>query len=835
MLTLFGKIELEYPAMLCFLAVLPVIGYFAYRTGVTSTKGQRWGSVVCRSLIVVLLVVAFAGTSYRWKSEQRFVIFATDISRSVSGESREAAKQFITEALEHRDEHQSAFFSFAGLPGDLGPEETAGAEGLDELVSDPASAVNTALASIPSVFVPQIVLLSDGNETSGDLAKAALASDVPISVLPLKAFPFDEACVTEVIAPAQASRFADTPVEVVVQSNHEDKGASVELSLNGNSAASRQFALSLGENRIRFEVPINAAQDTVIQAKLTAANDTITENNQRRTTVFAAKRVRVLLVDAEPGSAAPLQAVLAGQGFDVTLRGPGQLNAADDSLAAYDLVILSDVQPNSLAADQLDALDRYVGELGGGLTVLGGEKTFGEADYRGSVLERMLPVKAVEMVETKKTVMAMMLVIDRSGSMVEERRMDLAKQAAKLSVGVLNPHDKAGVMAFSDFPKWVAELAPVSDKSDLLRRIDTLQPGGQTNMFQAVERAFLALEQTIADRRHMILLTDGIPAPGDYCKIAGKMAAAGVTLSTVSISRGAEQDLLKKMANIVGGRHRHCDDPADVPNILVQETRAATSEGGLRDFRPFVLRSLPGLNVAEAPPLGGYVPTSPKQDAEPLLMAGPDPLRTWWRYGAGVTVAFTSDAKDRWAKRWLAWPGYTDFWKRLVRHAARRPGPSPLDVRMRRSRGNIAVTLDAVNEDLTYANTAQVSIELVKPRQEPLNVRQIAPGRHQAQITIESDGEYQVEASFEAGSQESFRERRSMFIDYPDELNLKTTNEALLKSVAAATGGTYAPKPADMFTPDGRTVDQRTSLWFWLVLAATLLLVVDVGLRRLRF
>jgi Ca-activated chloride channel homolog len=127
---------------------------------------------------------------------------------------------------------------------------------------------------------------------------------------------------------------------------------------------------------------------------------------------------------------------------------------------------------------------------GGGLIVTGGNETYGESVYRGSGLEALLPVTAAEAIETRKPVVAIVLVIDRSGSMVEENRMELAKLAAKQSVQVLDPQDKAGVMAFSDAPLWVAEIEPVGDKVPLLRKIDTLQPAGQTNMYQAVERAF---------------------------------------------------------------------------------------------------------------------------------------------------------------------------------------------------------------------------------------------------------------------------------------------------------------------------------------------------------
>jgi uncharacterized protein with von Willebrand factor type A (vWA) domain len=103
----------------------------------------------------------------------------------------------------------------------------------------------------------------------------------------------------------------------------------------------------------------------------------------------------------------------------------------------------------------------------------------------------------------------------------------LAKTAARQSIELLDPLDQAGVMAFSDGPLWVAEMQLVGEqqRQQLLQAIDTLQPAGQTNMYGAVERAFLALNQTVADRRYMILLTDGIPSSGDYLKIAERMAS----------------------------------------------------------------------------------------------------------------------------------------------------------------------------------------------------------------------------------------------------------------------------------------------------------------------
>ena len=74
--------------------------------------------------------------------------------------------------------------------------------------------------------------------------------------------------------------------------------------------------------------------------------------------------------------------------------------------------------------------------------------------------------------------------IDRSASMLQENRLELAKTAAKQAVELLTPVDKAGVLAFGSNSEWISEIYPCSDKDkpELLRRISTLKAEGQTNM-----------------------------------------------------------------------------------------------------------------------------------------------------------------------------------------------------------------------------------------------------------------------------------------------------------------------------------------------------------------
>lgn len=837
---LLAALEFEYPLRLCWLAVAPVIVYFAFRSWTLASRRRRIASLVCRLLVLALAVLALAGLVRRSSGPQRMVVFATDVSRSAAG-SRAVAEQFLAAARREQGAHRAAFLTFADRPGPLAALPQPGDETLAVTASNPAAAVQWAAAAIPAEYVPGVVLLSDGLQTVGDLAQAAAGLGVPVAVVPLPAFADAEVCVSELLAPATAVPGAEVPVEVVLRANRA-MTVTLELHGDGGLAARSELALHPGENRTRLQVPwvgVPTAPSVTFTARVTADQDAIGENNQRRVKVHAGRRTQILLVAAEAAAADPLADVLRRQGIEAAVQRPAQLAAAADAFEAFDALLLCEVASRDLTAAQLEALGRYVHDLGGGLIVMGGEPTFGEAAFRDTPLERLLPVTAAVATETEKAVLAMVLVIDRSGSMEEDRRLDLAKEAAKQAVRVLDAHDKAGVIAFSDDSEWIAPLARVADTSDLLRRIDTLTAYGQTNMYQGVMRAVLALEQTVADRRHMILLTDGIPSPGDYREIAQRMAAAGITLSTVSISAGAEQDMLKEMADIARGRHHHCNDPSDVPRILVQETRVVAADETQREFRPFALRTLPGLEIASAPPLLAYARTNPKPDAEPLLFAvAGHPLLCWWRHGAGVSLALTSAVDHRSASSWHAWPGYGAFWARLVRHVTRPSAASPLRLAAVRTGDSIAVSVDWVGSDGRYVTGGALEARVTQAGGEsrPLDLAPVAPGRYAATFAIAADepAEYEIRVT-SADAGESAVAVQTVFVDYPDELHVREADEELLRQVAEATGGVFQPDAAAIFAPDERTVARVIPLWSYLLTAALLLFVADVALRRLRF
>ena len=116
------------------------------------------------------------------------------------------------------------------------------------------------------------------------------------------------------------------------------------------------------------------------------------------------------------------------------------------------------------------------------------------------------------------------------------------------------------------------------------------------------------------------------------------------------------------------------------------------------------------------------------------------PLLAETRYGLGKTVAFLSDAKNRWAADWLAWPGYGKFWAQVVRDAARGAATQEFAWQVTRHGGEGLLKLTALTADGTFRNDLWPKARVRRPDGESTVVvlRQSAPGTYSARIALEA-------------------------------------------------------------------------------------------------
>ncbi len=289
--------------------------------------------------------------------------------------------------------------------------------------------------------------------------------------------------------------------------------------------------------------------------------DRFPENNRYAVTIAVPGRPSVLYVEGNPQRATYLAQRALAQDFDIipTSAGPrasSRPRSASD-LERYGFVILSDAPAEQVSLTQQDAIEQYVRDLGGGFLFAGGENGYCLGGWYHTTIERILPIRMDAEKRRDEPGVAMVLVIDRSGSM-SGLPLEMAKAAARATADTLLAEDDLlEVVAF----RFAADLRIVEDdesggkhRARIQSDIARIVPGGGTEIFGALDAAYQSLTVTAARRKHIILLTDGQAPQNGIRDLAQAMAAEGITVSTVGLGAGVDETLLRMIGDLGGGR-----------------------------------------------------------------------------------------------------------------------------------------------------------------------------------------------------------------------------------------------------------------------------------------
>ncbi|MEC9071811.1 MAG: VWA domain-containing protein, partial [Myxococcota bacterium] len=564
-------------------------------------------------------------------------------------------------------------------------------------------------------------------------------------------------------------------------------------------------------------------------------------------------RSRVLVVEGERRFRRNLVAALE-EDFDVELRGAEGVPSTVGDARDFDLILVSDVPRyrayggENLGASHVRALETYVRE-GGALVMTGGENSFGPGGYGGTPLERrLLPVHLD--VETQEDVpsLALMLVIDRSGSM-SGPKITLAKEAARATMDVLQPSDMLGVMAFDSAPHTVVRLQRAANRLRITDSLSKLRPGGGTSIFPALDKAYEALEGVEAKVKHIILLTDGVSSHrGQVLDLVNQRARSKTTVSSVAVGLGSDQGLLMQIAEVGGGRYYFTDRPDNIPKLFLKEASEVTRRSLVEDrFRARVVRRhrhlqiFKGLDMGRAPPLLGYVSTRPKRAAEVLMVTHTgEPLLARWRLGLGQVAVWTSDVKNKWGHYWLKWSGFAQLWRQLIRETRRVEKQDPtLDLSLDIAEGTLSVAVDAIDEADRFMDDLESEVVVEGPtgKEETVALRQTAPGRYEGSLPVTAYGPYTARGGHHTPGEEeatAYRSFATAVWPYPSELLVGEPDLEPLKTLSAATGGVCDPSLPQLFDTGGQRLPRPSPHWPLGVFIALAAVLADVLLRRIR-
>jgi Mg-chelatase subunit ChlD len=847
--------EFAQPAWLALIAVLllPVV-LTIRRAGRARFRLVTAG--VLRMLALAALVVALAGPLAGSGTRHTDVVFALDLSSSIARESITEALDFVNRARES----PAARIGLVVFGADASVESLVrrGSEPSREITAhveragtDIGRAIEVAIGAFPAGSHRRVVLLSDGRENLGDARSAAAVArslGVEIDTVALERSSLrKEIYVRGVTVPPRVRLHEPFTVQAVVRST---EAARAHLVIMRNGVLLREFPIELepGENVYSLVEQADTQGLREYEAIINSDADSEQANNRYQAYVQVTGAPKVLHVVDEPETGRYLSAALKAQGLAVDEVRATALPANLHELIDYDLVILDNVSGFDLSLAKMALLEYYVRDAGGGVIKIGGDRSYGAGGYLGTPVEQLLPVTMNVKTEIKIPSLSVVFVLDRSGSMGSktggEDKLTIAKRAALSSIELLKPLDRVGVLAFDSGREWVVPMTEVGVRRPIAEKLRDLKVGGGTDLYPALEEAHRVMRNERAKVKHMIVLSDGLTeGEKNFGPLAARIAADGITMSTVAMGADADRPLMASLAELGKGRYYHTDDPRNVPRIFTSETMTITRdlvvEGDIRPRRDQAAELIAGFDADAFPALGGYQRTYAKPAAQ-VLLAGrdDDPLLVSWRYGLGKAVAFTSDLSGRWGRQWVEWPAFGRFVSQMARWTMRRSGNETFVPRFQWHGQRGEMSVDVLDRDDRFVNGLKMEASLMDPsrRAGRVELEQVAPGRYRGKFPVPRAGRYFITLTGRDGAVQVGPTTFGLAVPYSSEYLDLGVDPRLLRDIASITGGRLLPLSAASLSavtaPSPQASGPLSRVWWPFFLAALIFLVAEVAVRR---
>lgn len=839
------SLEFARPLLLLLLpAYIALIYLIDRRGGRRSRRIKHRVARVMRCLLTCLCVLALAAPSVVLPGGQQAVWILADASASARG-MQDQMTQSVRTALENKDASVNA--GVIAFGGNAMVEKPLAQDGtyngvttaVDAQASDLPSALTLASALLPEDAQGRIVVLSDGaTEDVRAAAQQLAARGVTVDFQSFSGDALPDAQISQLNVPSRVYQGQSFTVTVQVTANHDTAGTLV-LYQNRTPVSSREVTLRRGDNTFTFR---DTAADTGVvtyEARLISEGDSCAQNDSMGGYVYVQGAPKLLLVEGTQGEGSEMAAMLSAAAMQYETVLPAQLPYDAEQLRQYDGVILVNVDYDAADEEQWAALDSAVRVLGRGLTVIGGDSSYALGGYRGSKLEEMLPVTIDVRNKLDLPSLALMLVIDKSGSMTDgmfgTTRLELAKEAAMRAAEVLTPNDQVGVIAFDDAAKWVVNLQKAEDVEAIQNQIGTIRPGGGTAFFTALYEATYALMNAQAQQKHIIFLTDGEAGDTGYLQLCDIMQQNDITLTTVAVGSGADQATLRTLAQQGGGRAYAANEFDNLPKIFTKETYLVSgSYVQNRTFTPVITEQSALTDFEGFPQLSGYLAATEKSLATVSLMSDrEDPILAWWQYGAGRVVSFMADSRGAWTSEFLQWDQAAAFYGGMA--AFTLPGEEREGQLTTERQGDALRIVYTAPEGAQTGLSTSVTALLPDGTQTQLALQESAPGVYEGEIAAAQLGAYALRVEQHDASGELQRVMEGGAVNgYSGEYDLRSQNsESTLPYLSALTGGREITDSVEMLKSTHAVVRARRDLTQPLLWALMVLLLCDIALRRL--
>jgi Ca-activated chloride channel homolog len=172
------------------------------------------------------------------------------------------------------------------------------------------------------------------------------------------------------------------------------------------------------------------------------------------------------------------------------------------------------------------------------------------------------------------------IVLDRSGSMGDEGKLDYAKQSIAFVIKNLSKTDVFSLVTYDDSVEVFIPPTSVADKNALTERVKKIETGGSTNLSGGMLEGYEQVKKNFKANQvnRVLLISDGlanvgVTEPEQIQQIARTQSKSGITISTFGVGQSFNEILMTGVAEYGSANYYYIDKPDKIADIFSRELK----------------------------------------------------------------------------------------------------------------------------------------------------------------------------------------------------------------------------------------------------------------------
>ena len=659
----------------------------------------------------------------------------------------------------------------------------------------------------------------------------------------------NEVWINDVSSPPKVPLDQKFHIIVNMKAMHDNAVGTLKMFKDGVFESEAQVELkTLRENNIYFEQSLSEKGHCQYEFVLESDDDIHSENNTAGVMVEAGSKSRILYVHSGSIFTGVSGTIPFSDSFEVERVTSTSFHAVSDNIWQYDLVVFQDIPASDISKSDIEILNNYVRDQGGGFILLGGLESLSPGGYSETIMEQMLPVYLDPKPGSKGEGLNLVFAIDKSGSMAQMQGSKTKLRVVIDTIGdilnLLKKEDKLGLVLFDKVPGLILSLQKFENFKEIENKLDSLVAQGGTDIYKSLNASYDLFKDSHSKFKHIILISDGQTGQADYSKLLKSMRDGKITISTIGVGDNVNKSFLESIAMQCNGRSyvtRELDNLADIfkrETAMVSRTWFKEGELVPRVFQSHEIVN--GISTDTMPSLQGLMLTTSKSPNNDIIVYGKStPVLSSWQFGLGRTTVLTTNLFSEWGNSWFQWEAFSQFWSQLVRWNSRNVTSGQWEVKTELYQDKIKIILDAIKVDGSFENSLVLKGTIITPEKDEvaIDLKQTGPGRYEGYCLAKTRGFYLFNLFQVEEEKVILKQSSGLFIASLPEYMKYGINWALLEKMCRLTGGRCYNSASELNENISlnSVVPVMYNCMIVLFLAALFLFIIEIAVRRLLF